>query len=611
MLTRKLGSLLRGKATPFQIIAACVFGALLGFAPAPLKAPALYVLLIAGLLVVNANLGLALLVLAGTKLLSFVATPLSFQLGRLLLDGPTSGIAKSIVNAPILAWCGFDYYTVAGGQLIGLIVGALLGVLIASAVARFRKRMIASRDNPGRIAQLASKPGAKFLVWLFFGGTGKKSWEEKLEKRVGNPVRIWGAALMVVGLVGVYLAQQALAGPVARRALKVSLEEANGATVDVGGAELDLGEGRFAVSGLALADPNALASDLFRADRIEADVDEADLLRRRVHVARVVVSDAWSGAPRETPGEIVTKPSEPEPEPESSPDTGDYTLEDVVAEYETWKERLGQVREWLDRMSGAPSKEEGDESFAERLERQARELGFGSVRAGHLVDEAPTFRLSELLVESFETTYVPERVFDLKMTELSSQPGLVDAPPTVELASRDGAIRFEADLAPVSRQGGDGALRFAWTGLSVDAAMQQLKLGDSPPLSGGTLDLALDGAWDGGRIGYVDLPLRATLRNTTLSVSGVDPTPLDELVLPIQLKGPIDAPKIHFDSSMLKDALVAAGKQELANKVNDLVGEELGDEIDKIKESTGIEVPTDLDGAKDALDGLFGKKKKD
>lgn len=610
MLTRKLGSLLRGKATPFQIVAACVLGALLGFAPAPLQAPALYVLLVATLLVVNANIGLALLTGAGAKLLSFVALPLSFQIGRFLLDGPTSGLAHSIVNAPLLAWCGFDYYAVAGGQLLGLVIGLGLGLAIAGSVARFRKRMIASRDNPGRLAQLTQKPGAKFLVWLFFGGSGKQSWEDKLKKRVGNPVRIWGAALMVLALVGVYLAQQALAGPIAKRALKFSLEEANGATVDVGGAELDLSEGRFSVSGLALADPNALGQDLFRAEKIEADIDEADFLRRRVHIARVVVSDALSGSPRETPGEIVVKRGEPEPEPESSPDTGDYSLEDVLEDYDTWKERLGQAREWLDKMSGAPSKEEGEESFAERLERQARELGFGSVRAGHLVDEAPTFRLSELLVEGFQATYLPERVFDMKLTELSSQPGLVDEPPKLELSSRDGEIRFAADLAPVSRKGGDGGLAFAWTGLSVDDAMAQLKLGDSPPLAGGTLDLALDGAWDQGRIGYVDLPLRATLRNTTITVGG-SPTALDELVLPIQIKGPIDAPKIHFDTSALKDALVAAGKQELAGKLNELVGDELGDEIEKLQEETSIEIPKNLDGAKDALDGLFGKKKKD
>ena len=50
MFTRQFGKILRGKATPFQLVAACVLGALLGFAPGPTQAPALYVLLVAALL---------------------------------------------------------------------------------------------------------------------------------------------------------------------------------------------------------------------------------------------------------------------------------------------------------------------------------------------------------------------------------------------------------------------------------------------------------------------------------------------------------------------------------------------------------------------------------
>ena len=92
MITRKLGSLLRGKATPFQVAAACVLGALLGFAPGILQGPALVLLLVAALLVVNANLGLALLVAGGARLLALLLAPVSFSIGRFLLEGPTEGL---------------------------------------------------------------------------------------------------------------------------------------------------------------------------------------------------------------------------------------------------------------------------------------------------------------------------------------------------------------------------------------------------------------------------------------------------------------------------------------------------------------------------------------
>ena len=120
MITRKLGKLLRGNATPFQLMAASILGTLIGFAPGIGQAPALYVILVTVLLIVDANLGLALLCAALGRVFALVSAPVCYSVGTFLPDGPTSGIARGIVNAPVLAWCGLEYYAVAGGQLLGL-----------------------------------------------------------------------------------------------------------------------------------------------------------------------------------------------------------------------------------------------------------------------------------------------------------------------------------------------------------------------------------------------------------------------------------------------------------------------------------------------------------
>ena len=381
-------------------------------------------LLIAALLVVNANLGLALHGLrALTKLLSLLAIATSSSQDRTASSwtDPTSrGSRTAIVNAPVLAWCGLEYYAVAGGQLLGLVVGLVVGLLLSRSVGSFRRRMLAAQGNPSRLQALAANPLARFAMWLFFGGKGKKTWEDKLGKKMGNPVRIWGAALMVLVLAGTYAAHATLAGPFARRGLRAGLEETNGATVDVGEVELDLTEGRFAVAGLALADPNALEQDFFRAAHLEAKIDQADLLRKRVHVARIVVKDAQSGVQRERAGERITPKvvEVAEEARDALPSPGDYSLEEVITEYKVWKERLGQARHWLDKLAGEPTEDAeaeaaGGETFAERVEREARERGWLAVQAGHLVDEAPTFRLSELVVDGLTLGYMPETVFDL------------------------------------------------------------------------------------------------------------------------------------------------------------------------------------------------------
>jgi len=605
MITRKIGKVLRGNATPFQLAAACTLGSLIGFAPSPVQAPALYLILLALLLGTNANLGLALLTAGLTRLLALLAVPLSFQIGRFLLEGPTSGLFASLVNAPVLAWCGLEYYAVTGGQVLGLLVGLVLGLLIASSVSGFRKRMAAAAANPGRMQALASKPVARFGIWLLFGKQAKGTWEDRVAKRVGNPIRIWGAALIVVVLVGFAFAQRPVASALARRGMQLGLERANGATVDLGKVDLDLSEGRLAVDGLALADPGALGQDLFAADHLEADVDQADFLRRRFHVGKLVVQEARSGAPRATPGERIAPPLETAPAPEEEAGSGgEYTIEEVLADYKTWKERLTQARRWLDDL--APSKGgqgaggEPTETLAERLAREVREKGWFGVEAGELVEDAPTFRLSQLEVDGLSLAWLQGRVFDLNGSELSTQPWLVDAPPKLELASRDGQIRFALDLAPASRGGGDGAIQMSWKGLAVDDVMARLKLPGPAPLSGGTLDLAIDGAWDHGRIGVVDLPLKATFHGTTLTVQGLQPTPLDALSLDVGLSGPIDAPRIRFDPSTLTDALADAGKAELARQLQQ-----------RAKDQLGVDVPVDTGEVGKEIEKAAGEKTKD
>lgn len=605
MITRKLGKLLRGNATPFQLVAAATLGALLGFAPSLVQAPALYLILVALLLVTNANLGLALLVAGGAKLVALLAVPLSFQVGRFLLDGPTAGLFGALANAPVLAWCGLEYYAVSGGQGVGLVLGLGVGFACASLVTAFRRRMLAASANPGRMSELAAKPLARFGVWLFFGAQAEGTWEQKLAVRVGNPIRVWGAALIVLLLVGFWFGQKPLASSLAHSGMQSGLERANGATVDLGHVELDLEQGRLAVNALALADPNALAQNLFQADALEADIDQADFLRRRFHVAKLVVREASSGAARAVPGERFAPPAEPEPPTEESgPGLGDYSIEEVLAQYEVWNERLTQTRRWLEDLApekpgeGAPSEAER-ESLAERLEREVREKGWFGVKQGDLIAEAPTFRLSQLEVDGLSLAALPGRVFDLRGSELSTHPWLLDASPKLELAARDGSIRFAFDLAPASRAGGNGAIQMSWKGLSVDAALAQLKLPGPAPLSGGTLDLSIDGAWDQGRIGVVDLPLKVTFHDTLLSIEGLKPTPLDALELQVGLSGSIDSPRIRFDKSSLTEALKKAGKAELARQVEQ-----------RLKDEFGLDVPLATDGVQKELEKAAGEKTK-
>ena len=162
-----------------------------------------------------------------------------------------------------------------------------------------------------------------------------------------------------------FVAPSALSGPYLAGAARSGLETWNGATVDVDSVELDLAAGRLAVSGLAMADPNALGTDLFRAARLEADVGTEDLLRKKIVIDRLVVVDGATGASRSNPGALVGPPPAPAPPTEEETSGGvldpGKSLEDYLADAEVWKERLAQVREWLEALSSDEGGGEGGE----------------------------------------------------------------------------------------------------------------------------------------------------------------------------------------------------------------------------------------------------------
>ncbi len=115
MITRKIGKIVCGSATPAQLMLACVLGAMLGFMPGFWQAAGVIVLLTILLVLLNANLMLAAVVGLLAKAASVALLPVSFMAGRVLLDGPTQPIFKWAINTPVLALFGFEFYVTTGG----------------------------------------------------------------------------------------------------------------------------------------------------------------------------------------------------------------------------------------------------------------------------------------------------------------------------------------------------------------------------------------------------------------------------------------------------------------------------------------------------------------
>ncbi len=600
IVTRKIGRLVRGDATPFQIMAAAILASLLGFVPGFSQAPGLLVTLVAVLVVLNANLFVAGLVGLAAKLVALLAAPVVFEIGRLLLTGPLEGLFRTLVNAPVLAWFGLEYFLVSGGLLVGLGFGVLSGLLIVRLMHGLWRKLGALERESAAFAEWTSKGWVKTAAFLFAGGVkGKKGWDELLARRVGNPVRIAGVVLVLVVGGLVYAAAGFLRGPVLTAWVRGALERANGATVDLEGASFDLASGKLELVGLAMADPGELTRDLFAARRIEAAVGTGDLLRKRAVVDTLLIQGATNGTERAAPGVLVGPPPEGDGLRLELPDM--ESLGDVLENAPVWRERLATARRWLERLSGGPAETPAGPTLEEQLRARVRALGYAGVRHDPLIDRAPTLLVRRLEAREVVSGAMPGRTLDIRAENLSTQPRLVAEPAALDVVSSTGDLKARVALPsgvePAAR------LQFVMTGLAVDEMVKQLKRDGPPPVSGGTLEISADGTLSGVDS---DLPLLLTLRDTTLSVGGGRSAALRELKVPVAVRGPIDNPLVRVDGRALQDALVSVGRDELTRRLGDQLQRRVGGEPPAGGEPKRDDAVRDAAGG--LLDGLLKKR---
>ncbi|MFG0327018.1 MAG: hypothetical protein ACF8SC_07110 [Phycisphaerales bacterium JB037] len=580
MITRKIGKILRGKATPLQLVLAGVLGAELGFVPSFAAAPGLVLALVLLLLILNANLFIAVAVAGVSKLVSLLLTPVSFEAGRLLLDGPTQPLFKWAINAPVLALFGLDSYVVTGGLLVAFIVGLALGIAVVALVNGFRRRMARLEEGSEKYKKYASKPGVRILAWAVLGkGHGKRTYADLLARKIGNPIRITGVIAAVVLVGALFFARSLLTDSFVTATLKRQLEWANGATVDIERVSLDFGTATVTIDGLAMADPGKLTHDIFRAERLQGDVAVGDLLRRRIAIDRLEVTNASSGMERATPGERIDRPDRPEPPTRE----GDKTIGDYIRDAQKWKDRLDQIARWIERLAPPkPDDTNEGETLRDRLERMVEQDGYRRVKASHLVVGAPAFLIREIEVNGMRVADFDDETIDIVIRNASTNPWLVDDAASVSLVSSGGRLDAALSLASVSRGGGESRVDFAFKRVATSWIAPQLvsKLGPDgqPPIKGGAIDVSIKGPFRVEPGIPLDVAMDLFLHDMIMTLPGVGEVDLGEdgITLPVNLAGALDAPRIRVEPDALGKALKDAGRDVLINELSDEVRDRVG-----------------------------------
>lgn len=637
-MSRTIGAAIRGGQTPLQMFLTCVVGGMIGFMPPFMQAPALVILLIILLAILNTNFFIVGIVALLTKLVSLFTMPIVFEIGRFLIDGPTSGLFKVLINGPVTALMGLEYYAITGGMVFGAVVGLVIGFIFVKLLNAFWAGMSKLEDKDMYQKFTSNKP-MKFMSWVLLGGGPKEGYSKLKEKRIGNPIRVLGVvfSVLLVGLV--VILYQFFSEPIIMASLKSGLEEANGASVDIRKAEVNLKENRMVIEGLAMTDPNDLHRDLLRAEKIEADISGADLLRKRFRLDQVVVTDATQGAKRSSPGYHIGNRETSTTRTDEPAEDGEKTIDDYIADAKEWKQKLEQAREWLEKISGP--EEEGEqqgqpdiadeESFEEWLDREIALRGYGNVRAIHHIEGAPTLLISKLQVNRMKTEVLTDETIDLEGENLSTHPHLVADPPRIRVKSSGDSILANAMIGGSAGGTRASKLDFKWVGLKVDEVLPKLLGFDEPVFKGGTIDISTKGLFDPSGKGRIEFPFETVFRDTTINLPQLGETLIEQLALPLGVEGPVANPRIKFNEDDLVRALTDAGKSELAAKlqgeadkyvkkatseVTKLVNKEIGEAATKLLGENAAETLNSQLGenlgkeANNLIGGLLGQKPK-
>jgi hypothetical protein len=289
----------------------------------------------------------------------------------------------------------------------------------------------------------------------------------------------------------------------------------------------------------------------------------------------------------------------PKPSEEKSELPDMKSIDQVLDNAKVWKERLAQVKKWLDSMGGSGDKESsepGAPGYRERLEARVRSLGYANVRALHLIEGSPTLLVRKLEVPKLKTKQFPNETLAIEGANLSTHPNLVEQPPTINVSSS--ADTLKVDLTMGSAAGGsDNQITFAYRGLPVDSFSEHLTVGGTTPISGGTMDVTTSGTLSATDS---NLPLSVTFKNTNVSIGGTA-TPVASLTIPVAVRGPMDNPMIRVDSSALQNALLDAGKKEAVSRLQGEAAKQLG--IEAGEDGENLE-----DTAKSLLGGFMKKQ---
>ena len=577
-ILRKFGKLLRGGARTPQIVLACVLGMIIGMVPGFNMTVVLAVLL---LILLNANLALALPALALGKVLCISLAPVTFRIGCFVIHGMgLGGLFRAASETPILALMDLHYYCLTGGMPIAIVLGVAMGWAIARIINKARAAAAAVTGRSEKVQKIGKNIFVRIVLRIVFGKQ-KKSMEEILAAR--QPIIRKGRVILCLVLVGlVVVFEIVFLNSLAKRGLKGALELAVGAEVNIIDVDVSLFGGRFAMDGVQLTDAAKETHNSFQFITLASDISMSSLLAKRFVIEELTISGAKTDAKRKSPGYVLRKPDPRKPE------ITDDTISKYFKDGKKILAHLAKLQEYLEKrekaqqrqkaQEGKPAEgitpDEAEKRYREELDRLAQAHGYFKLNAKSVLARHPTVVIRKLKIEDIE---IAGKKYTIEATELSDSPELNPHPMTLRVTNDEGFV------AGVGFHFHDPAKPH-----EVEVVAPNIPLGkdsglsDKVPLdiSNGKVDAALKGRFSTRTMDLlVGLRVSGLESDATRGFLGLDPQTsqrimkhLTKIDLTLGLQGPIGAPRVFVDDKQLitsmKQAMKDAAQAELAGALD-------------------------------------------
>lgn len=600
---KKLLAVLRGSVAPPLIFLSVLLGFWTGMMPGW---SGLHTTLVVIVLILNVHVGLFMLSLGLGKALSFAAAPVLYHIG-VWVHANLAGLLSALSSIPIVGITDFRRYALVGGMILGPVVGAICGLVLAIMVTNFRRMMVKLDEKSEKFRTYYSKFWVRLLDRLLIG---KRAKDVKSMFAKARYIRKAGAVLAVLLVAGFLVAGYFLQDTALKSYATEALTEANKAEVNLEDLGISFFGGSVQASGLQVTDPKEPRQNQLAIGRMEADSSMYQLLLGRLVVEKAELTAVTFDQTRETPGEVLEVPAEKEPA--DANDSGDESLaklEKYVKDAKKLKEQLEKLRNWLP---------DSNEPGAETQKKPEKYSDYLKIKSQ--TPPAPKMLAKLLLADKTE---IPSELFGnsrIEMTNLSDAPEVLDEPVTFQMKSNETPALLKV-VMDYSKPGDTPEVTGTFEGFDLSTMKSSLSedagLAFQSGLAGGTFT----GLMTKDRI---DLSINLSIKGlqaqgTGDGVFGMGASEttevmqaLKELTTTIRVVGPMTDPRLVFDTKGLtktfKEALVKAGKDRLANELDKQIGEQLGDKVPQEMQETLKKPAGEL---LNGLGGLLGGKKKE